>query len=59
MGKQARTRALRRMIKDLAKEKDTTVRQIAETVYSNSGHSKRASDEALAAWYFIRKGFTQ
>ena len=47
------------MIKDLAKEKDTTVRQIAETVYSNSGHSKRASDEALAAWYFIRKGFTQ
>jgi hypothetical protein len=59
MGKQARTRALRRTIKDLAKEKNTTVRQIAEAVYSNAGHSKRSSDEALAAWYFIRKGFMQ
>ena len=59
MGKQARTRALRRTIKDLAKEKNTTVRQISEVVYSNAGNSKRASDEALAAWYFIKKGFSQ
>ena len=59
MGKQARIKSLRKFIKDHAKKQGTTPQDVASTILSHSDKGNRSTDQNIAAWYFIRKGFAQ
>lgn len=59
MGKQARLKALRKFIRDHAKKENTTPQDVSATILSNTDKGNRSTDENIAAWYFIRKGFVK